>query len=93
MPVKTNRVSKQERQPMKDPILFWNDIVMEANRLDHTGAMEGEHQAGPTLSSRATAIVHLAMHGAYFGVAEGSLSVLDEDAKEFRRVTDGALVT
>ena len=54
---------------MKDPILFWNDVVMEANRLDHTGAMEGEHQAGPTLSSRATAIVHLAMHDAYFGVA------------------------
>ena len=35
----------------------------------------------------------LQLHGAYFGVAEGSLSVLDEDAKEFRRVTDGALVT
>ena len=35
----------------------------------------------------------LKLHGAYFGVAEGSLSVLDEDAKEFRRVTDGALVT
>lgn len=35
----------------------------------------------------------LQLHGAYFGVAEGSLSVLDPDAKEFRRVTDGALVT
>lgn len=28
----------------------------------------------------------IALHGAYFGVAEGSLSVLDQDAKEFRRV-------
>ena len=35
----------------------------------------------------------LQLHGAYFGVAEGSLSVLDEDAKEFRRIGDGALVT
>jgi len=26
------------------------------------------------------------LHGAYFGVAEGSLSVLDQAAKEFRRV-------
>ncbi len=35
----------------------------------------------------------LQLHGAYFGVAEGSLAILDDDTKEFRRVTDGALVT
>ena len=35
----------------------------------------------------------LQLHGAYFGVAEGSLAVLDEDTNEFRRVTDGALIT
>ena len=35
----------------------------------------------------------LQLHGAYFGVAEGSLAVLDEGTNEFRRVTDGALVT
>lgn len=34
----------------------------------------------------------LQLHGAYFGVAEGSLSVLDQTKNEFRRVTDGALV-
>jgi carbonic anhydrase len=28
----------------------------------------------------------LQLHGAYFGVAEGSLSVLDQEAKEFRSV-------
>ena len=28
----------------------------------------------------------LNLHGAYFGVAEGSLFVLDQDAKEFRSV-------
>jgi carbonic anhydrase len=28
----------------------------------------------------------LHLHGAYFGVAEGSLSVLDQAAKEFRSV-------
>jgi carbonic anhydrase len=30
----------------------------------------------------------LDLHGAYFGVAEGSLSVLDPASKEFRRVTE-----
>ncbi len=54
---------------MDDPILFWNEVALEANRLDHTGAMEAEHQRGPTLSSRALAIVHLAMHDAFFSVA------------------------
>ena len=34
----------------------------------------------------------LQLHGAYFGVAEGSLAILDDDTNEFRRVTDGALV-
>ena len=35
----------------------------------------------------------LQLHGAYFGVAEGSLAMRDDDTNEFRRVTDGALVT
>jgi carbonic anhydrase len=30
----------------------------------------------------------LNLHGAYFGVAEGSLSVLDQAAKEFRSVRE-----
>ena len=33
----------------------------------------------------------LQLHGAYFGVAEGSLFVLDRDAKEFRSVVTGAV--
>ena len=32
----------------------------------------------------------LHLHGAYFGVAEGSLSVLDQATKEFRKVSAGA---
>ena len=30
----------------------------------------------------------MVLHGAYFGVAEGSLFVLDKATKEFRRVRD-----
>jgi hypothetical protein len=53
---------------MNDPILFWNAVAIEANRIDHTEG-SGEPQRGPTASSRAAALVHLAMHDAYFGVA------------------------
>ena len=32
------------------------------------------------------------LHGAYFGVAEGTLYVLDRETKEFRSVRDNSLV-
>ncbi|HEX6182967.1 MAG TPA: hypothetical protein VFZ44_03580 [Pyrinomonadaceae bacterium] len=51
---------------MADPILLWNEVALEANRVSHTNG-QGE-QTGPTLSARALAIVHLAMYDAYAGV-------------------------
>lgn len=51
---------------MSDPILLWNEIALEANRVSHTNG-QGE-QTGPTLSSRGLAIVHVAMYDAYAGV-------------------------
>jgi hypothetical protein len=56
----------KRRKVMSDPILLWNEVALEANRLSHTNG-KGE-QVGPTLSSRALAIVHLAMYDAYAGV-------------------------
>src|SRR5215207_1986041 len=50
-----------------DPILFWNDIALEANRVSHTNG-KGE-ETGPTHSARALAIVHLAMYDAFAGVS------------------------
>jgi membrane-associated phospholipid phosphatase len=51
-----------------DSILYWNDVALEANRTSHTnGANE---QTGPTLSSRALAIVHLAMYDAFAGISK-----------------------
>ncbi|MBI1761947.1 MAG: phosphatase PAP2 family protein [Acidobacteria bacterium] len=53
--------------PTLDPILFWNDVALEANRVSHTnGAKE---QTGPPLSARALAVVHLAMYDAFAAVA------------------------
>jgi Vanadium chloroperoxidase N-terminal domain/PAP2 superfamily len=56
---------------MPDPILFWNAVALEANRVSHTNFVDtGQNeQIGPTSSSRALAIVHLAMYDAYAGVA------------------------
>ena len=56
---------------MPDSILFWNAVAIEANRVSHSDPDKRE-QNGPTLSSRALAIVHIAMYDAYAGVVGGT---------------------
>jgi hypothetical protein len=56
---------------MQDSILFWNAVALEANRVSHSDPDKRE-QNGPTLSSRALAIVHLAMYDAYAGTVGGA---------------------
>lgn len=46
-----------------DYILYWNEAALEANKVSHTNGKK--EQTGPTLSSRALAMVHLAMYEAY----------------------------
>jgi hypothetical protein len=58
---------------MPDSILFWNAVALEANRISHSDP-DKRQQNGPTLSSRALAIVHLAMYDAYAGVAGAGFS-------------------
>lgn len=55
---------------MPDAILYWNEVALEANRISHT--RDPKEQAGPTLSSRALAIVHLAMYDAYAAMSPGA---------------------
>lgn len=52
---------------MHDYVMLWNAIALELNRRDHTGKMNAINQKGPTRSSRALAMVHVAMHDAFFG--------------------------
>src|SRR5215212_8034503 len=60
-----------------DPILYWNAVALEANRVSHTnGAME---QTGPPLSARALAIVHLAMYEAFARVSGNQPLYLDQN--------------
>ena len=54
-----------------DPILYWNEVALEANKRDFSNApgtdKPAPEQGGPTLSSRALAIIHLAMYDAHAG--------------------------
>jgi len=52
---------------MHDYVMLWNAVALELNRRDHTGKMNAINQRGPTRSSRALAMVHIAMHDAFFG--------------------------
>ncbi len=56
-----------------DHILYWNNVALEANRRDFSNVQGADRpspeQGGPALSSRALAIVHLAMYDAHAGVA------------------------
>lgn len=49
---------------MQDSILFWNAVALEAVRVSHSDP-DKRQQNGPTLSSRAVGIVHLAMYDAF----------------------------
>src|ERR687894_1840809 len=64
------RILNRRREPV-DPILFWNEVALEADRTTHTTRAPSEVEVqGPVGSSRALAIVHLAMHDAYFSINE-----------------------
>jgi vanadium chloroperoxidase len=67
------RLFQHRRNLMPDPILFWNQVALEANLVSHTN--EKDEQTGPTLSSRALAIVHLAMYDAFAGVINDSINL------------------
>ncbi|WP_162235389.1 hypothetical protein, partial [Sphingomonas sp. Leaf226] len=47
------------------PVFYWNFVALEMNRLTHS--LSGP-QTGPTMSSRALGLFHLAIHDAWFGL-------------------------
>ena len=62
-----------------DHILYWNSVALEANRRDFSNLpgtdKRAPEQDGPTLSSRALAIVHLAMYDAHAGVVNNAATL------------------
>jgi vanadium chloroperoxidase len=56
-----------------DVVTYWNDVVQECDKVAHTNPHPSEAGSrGPAGSSRAFAIVHLAIHDAYFGIAKAA---------------------
>lgn len=51
----------------RDPVMFWNAVGLRFNQLTHT--IRGPHD-GPTMSSRALGILHLAIHDACFAIPQ-----------------------
>lgn len=60
-----------------DPVLFWNEVALEVHRRDFTAGGRGlsdeagpfvPEKGGPTMTSRALAIVHIAIFNAVAGV-------------------------
>lgn len=60
---------------MIDAILHWNQVALDAAKADFTTndppVNPSPEQGGPTRTSRALAIVHLAMYDAYVGIKGG----------------------
>ncbi len=69
------------RRVPRNVVEEWNSIAVDASGLDHTPPAEGEsrtfaEQLGPGRSSRAMAIVHIAMYEALNSIVGGSTSYL-----------------
>ena len=61
-----------------DHILYWNGVALEANRRDFSNVRHRQaepEQGGPTLSSRALAIVHLAIYDAHAGAVNDPVTL------------------
>jgi hypothetical protein len=54
-----------------DPVLYWNDVALQAVIDDHSGTFGPADQGGPTRTSRALAIVHLAIYDAVNAIVGG----------------------
>src|SRR5689334_18281027 len=82
-----------------DSILFWNDVSLEAVARDHTGMPPKLEQGGPTRTSRALAIVHLAMYDAFNSIAKlftpylSDLPVPPDSASQDAAIGEAAYVT
>src|SRR3989449_11338093 len=83
-------------RPGANSVHHWNEIVINASGLDHTPVAPGENrvfgeQFGPGRSSRAMAIVHIAMFDALDAVVGGCTSYTRTQAAPGPMSVDGAI--
>jgi membrane-associated phospholipid phosphatase len=53
------------REAKVDPIHFWGDVTLEVHRLDFLGTTPMPQVGGPTRTSRAFAMIYVAMHDSW----------------------------
>ncbi len=62
---------------MTDSILHWNQVALDAARIDFSTDDPTKNsmpqQGGPTRTSRALAMIHIAMHDAFVGASGGDM--------------------
>ena len=62
---------------MTDSILHWNQVALDAARIDFSTDDPTKNpmpqQGGPTRTSRALAMIHIAMHDAFVGASGGGM--------------------
>ena len=91
--------SPQPLQPGADAtsrLRYWHKIALNANALDHTPVAPGEdrvfgEQFGPTRTSRALAIVHIALFDAVNAITGGYQSYTDLRAAPADTALDAAI--
>src|SRR5581483_2958769 len=70
------RPRAQRRADTLDRLRYWNEVMLDANALDHTPVAPGEdrvfgEQVGPGRTSKAFAIVHIAIFDAVNAIVGG----------------------
>jgi hypothetical protein len=69
-------------------LFYWNEVMTDANAIDHTPAVEGENrvfgeQIGPARTALAFAIVHIAVFDAVNAIVGGYQSYTGIDAAPY----------
>jgi hypothetical protein len=54
--------------PSGDPFLDWHDLAIECSKVDFSDPPNAPDQGGPTRTTRALAIVHVAMYDAFMSI-------------------------
>jgi Vanadium chloroperoxidase N-terminal domain len=61
---------KVNHAKMIDAVKFWHNVALEVARLDYSSATAKPVNPAITYTSRAQAMVHIAMHDAYIGLTK-----------------------
>src|ERR1700681_4435964 len=94
----TRYMARRRSSAAADALRYWNQLAVDATGLDHTPVAPGEarvfgEQLGPGRSSRAMAIVHIAMFEAVNSIVGGYQSYTGIEPAQEPASIDAAIAT